>query len=342
MKKLVWVFIMVMSLVFCMNANVIAAEKVWKLKGTTFIPPSGARWDNVLDFVAKLKERTNGRVILEVAPSGGLCSSWEEYDYLSQGYIDFAQLIDAWALTHHNEFGLLGMALIKSNEVPDLMKAGVMDIWAEITAKNNIKLLAVWSATGYNCHAIKHRFINGPADFDNIPFFATGAIFNKIHEILGAKPTPVPNAEAFSAYTTGVLKGSTSSLSTMYSYKNYEPLPYLSYYPSGKNLGLYAFMPAFNMKVWNSFPADIQETIQKTADEIMEVSVSRWKKADEKALEFFKTIPDKVFLNAITDAEADTIIKKVRKPIQAFFVEQGKGKGREKELMDILNKFTGE
>lgn len=324
---------------FCVISSVNAAEKVFNLKGSTFIPPSGARWDNVTDFMAKLKERTNGRVNLTVSPSGGLAPGQEEYDYLSRGLFDFGQPSSGWVSAYHNEFGLTMCALMEAENIPVLMKSEAFKILSEIAAKDNIKLLGYWASIGYNSHSHKTKFFKKLSDYDGVRFFASGAPHDKIHQLIGAKTVPIPNAELFSAYQSGLIDSVSTSISAQKSFRFYEIAPYMTIFPRTKNLGIFGYMPMMSMKTWNSLPPDIQDIIMKTAEEITELSVERWRKSDRvDTLEFFKA-SDRVKVYELTDPEADAIIEHVQKPIQEWYVERGKGKGREKELLAIAEKF---
>ena len=131
------------------SAPAASSGKVWKLKGSCLFPPSGPRWDNLMQFVKKVKERTNGQVDLEVVPSGGLAPGQEEWDYLGKRLIDFAMGADAWIAAVRNPFGVFGVPGIASSDVPALLKAGLLDALDRVAAKDNIKILSAWQSLGF-------------------------------------------------------------------------------------------------------------------------------------------------------------------------------------------------
>ncbi|MFC1821447.1 TRAP transporter substrate-binding protein [Thermodesulfobacteriota bacterium] len=321
------------------SAPAASSGKVWKLKGSCLFPPSGPRWDNLMQFVKKVKERTNGQVDLEVIPSGGLAPAQEEYDYLGKKLIDFSMGADAWIAAVKNEFGIFGVPGMDAKDVPAILKAGVLDALDRVAAKDNIKLVSAWQSLGFQGIAMRTKHLKKPADFKGALLFHTGPFLDKTHEILGAKPTPVSVAELYTSLQTGVLHGVTTSVSAIKAFKMFEVCPYVTAFPGTSNLGLFAYLPAFNLDVWKSFPADIQKTIIQAADEVSQQSVANWMKGRKATEAFFKGMPDKVKFYQLSESEAQTLINKVKGPLKEFYLKRG-GQG-EKEIMAIVDKFYG-
>jgi len=329
-------FLLIVSGYF-VTAPVAAQTKTWKLKGSCLYPPAGPRWDNLMQFVNKVKERTNGRVDLEVVPSGGLAPAQEEWDYLGQKLIDFAMGADAWISAVRNPFGVFGVPGINAEDVPALLKSGLLDALDRVANKDNVKLVGVWQSLGFQAIAHRSRYIKRSPDFKGALIFHTGPYLNKTMEVLGAKPTPVSVAELYTSLQTGVLHGVITSVSATKAFKIFEVCPYITAFPGTSNLGLFAYLPSFNLDVWKSFPPDIQKTIVQTADEVGQQSVANWMKGRKAVEAYYKTIPNKVQFYQLTESESQTMIDQVKGPLKEFYIERG---GQtEKEIMAIVDKF---
>ncbi|MFC1823526.1 TRAP transporter substrate-binding protein [Thermodesulfobacteriota bacterium] len=343
MKKIGWVIgILAITLLIAggfVNTSEASQGKVWKLKGSCFFPPSGARWDNGMQFIKKVKERTNGRVVIDLVPSGGLAPVREEYEHLGKKLIDFALGADAFIGAIRNAFGIFNVPGVNAKDAPALLKAGVLDVFNRVAKKDKVKFISGWQSLGYQAIATRKKFIKKPADFKGAMFFAQGPFFDKAVDAFGAKPTPVPVAELYTGLQTGVVDGIITTVSALQSFKIAEVCPYSSIFPGSANLGFFAYLPAFNLEVWNSFPADIQKIILQAGAEVAEQSLANWSKGRKKTEAFLKSKSDRVFTYELSENEAKAFIETVREPVKEFYLKRG-GQD-EKDIYAIIDKFYG-
>lgn len=221
----------------------------------------GEDYDGALVFKTYVESRTNGRVSVEIFPSGQFCGNERECIEATQsGILDI----------HMTTTGGIGR-LYGDLQVLDLPYAFNNDVIAECvfdgplvgTIRESIleedlsmRLMVVSNTGGWRSLATATKQIREPADMAGLKIRTIpSAIQQELVRQLGANPTPIAWPEVYSALATGVVEGTKNSVQDIVSAKLHENLKFIT-------LDGHAYMTAFwwySEDRWQKIPPDVQK-----------------------------------------------------------------------------------
>jgi tripartite ATP-independent transporter DctP family solute receptor len=253
-------FIVLLSL-FVMDEGVWAQQYKWKL-GHVLAPTHPYNLAAV-EFAKAVEKDTNGRVKIEVHPSGALGSEKDmteqvrfgalEMSLMSTGSMRFIEpkmeieeLPYAWPTRQHAYAALDG-------ELGSKLKS--------LLEPKGIYILA-WLENGYRHMTNNVRPIHKPQDLKGLKIRSAEVQMRlDTFKLLGIQPTPMPFTELFMALQQGTVDGQENPLAIIYSSKFYEVQKYLSL--TGHIWGSANF--EINKGLWDKLPKDIQTVLQRNA-----------------------------------------------------------------------------
>ena len=148
-----------------------------------------------------------------------------------------------------------------------------------------LRVLGVWE-NGYRHITNNRRPIKYPGDLNDIKLRVPGGIWRvKMFQAYGAKPSPMPFSEVYSALQSGVMDGQENPFSQIYSAKFHEVQKYLS-------LTGHVYTPAYLLvseDFWKKLPKDVQATIAKIAWATGDFARSEGERLDKELLQ--KMVP---------------------------------------------------
>ena len=252
-------------------------------------------------FAYKVDEYTNGRVKVNIHWASVLGSNVAMYDEIQMGSLDF----------HAGQPMSSADARFACWNLP-FMFDNYDEIWAatnrdggevfalssEWMAESDVKLLAfgVGALRGF----VSNNEVHTPADAKNLKIRTyEDALVNKFWGSIGTASI-IPGSEIYSALQTKTVDAMEFHATGCYSFKLNEVANYFAPLNWQWTNGTVLSCP---MSLWDSFPADIQEAIQKAADDYA-VSQYQWMVEDEETV--FETLSNSgMTITDLTEADID-------------------------------------
>ncbi len=231
----------------------------------------------------KLKEKSAGKVILEIYPGEQLGSEREMIEQVQRGLLDMTKVS-----TSPLESFIPSMSIFS---VPYLFRDSE-HLWKILEGPTGKKLLQAGEEKGLKglCYYdagsrsfyTKEKPIMTPADLEGMKIRVqeSKTSMQMINE-LGASPTPIAWGELYTSLQQGVVDGAENNPPSFYRSGHFEVCKHYS-------LDEHTMVPdivLMSLKSWNKLPADIQQMVQEAADESVQFQRKLWKEDTEKALE---------------------------------------------------------
>ncbi|MFL5367987.1 MAG: TRAP transporter substrate-binding protein, partial [Myxococcales bacterium] len=212
------------------------------------------------EFARRVKEKTKGKVVVQVFGSSQLGDDTEMMQKVKLGTLDMtvpstvmSSLVGA--------YGLFEMPyLVRDREhMKRIEKEIVWPTLAPLAEKSGYKVLAVWE-NGFrqitnNAHPIKV-----PEDLRGIKLrVPKGKWRIKMFQAYGASPSAMGLSEVFVAMQTGVMDGEENPLTQIYTSKFQEVQKVLS-------MTDHVYTPAYlvvSPRKWSALPADVRKAVEE-------------------------------------------------------------------------------
>ena len=267
MKKTLTTLVLVIILVSLFAFFGSAAPNYnWKIQ---HIRPVGTVIDTDVNWlVDQLKERSDGRIVIDIFPASQLGDYTVVQERVGMGDIEMQLACLGTAM----DKGLMIQSLpyIASNweEARKLYASGssLMNVVGELLEKQNLKLISGWPC--YFGGIVLTKEPPSPGD-PNVPKNIKIRVppqksFELNGESLGYLATPIAWSEAFTSLQTGIVDGAIGSGAEGY-YANFRDL---AKYFLALNDHFEMWYFYINLDLWNSLSADDQKLIQEVSSEL--------------------------------------------------------------------------
>jgi tripartite ATP-independent transporter DctP family solute receptor len=148
-----------------------------------------------------------------------------------------------------------------------------------------MRVLGIWE-NGYRHITNNRRPIKYPGDLNDIKLRVPGGVWRvKMFQAYGARPSPMPFSEVYSALQQGVMDGQENPFPQIWSAKFHEVQKYLT-------LTGHVYTPAYLLvseDFWRKLPKDLQETISRIAWATGDFARSEGERLDKELLQ--KMVP---------------------------------------------------
>ncbi|WP_200339445.1 TRAP transporter substrate-binding protein [Rhodovibrio sodomensis] len=256
----------VIALAGIVAASPAAAQEKIKLTFSTYWPTSYEYLYKPIEaFAEKVEKRTDGRVEIEIFHSAQLFGGKEEFGAVERGDVDMSAPLDIY---HTGKVPALGVSSLpfmwaSPAALQETLDAGLWDQGInQALAEHNMKVLNVAVGGPYQIYA-KDFPVRQPADLSGKKIAVSGTTASKAMQLLDASPTTMSSGELYLALQRGTIDGTTRPLLTGLGRKLYEVLDHLTI----TNMAYFTTFLVINQDKWESLPADVQQVIQKAADE---------------------------------------------------------------------------
>jgi len=272
--------------------NIANAEKriVWKAQCafSTGLP----YYKHASYFADKVKEMSNGRLIIEMNAGGSIVPVFSEQEAVHRGAIDLTCTTPNYIRGKFPECVLIGssMFLFKEQEFMAWLEyGGGYDFWQEMYDRKNykVKVLPAYCYYGGETLGWYRKPVRDLEDFNGIKYRTCGE-WGEVVERLGGSVVTIPGGELYTALERGTLDAVEMSHPSLdrglglYEICKYNLYPGIHQY-SGPMETL------VNPKKWAELPEDLKAIVKAALHSSTVRSITKTIIEDAEAVEFFKT-----------------------------------------------------
>ena len=268
-KAAAGVVVCVIALVFAFTVNVktIEARDVITWKCQSHWPMASSSYKDSLVAVAeRIKERSNGRLIIETYPGGALLPGPEVFTAVKRGMLPIGVTSSAYDLAQVPLFNIVsGLPLNFADEWEGVyfhMWMGFEQMVRDDLLKNHG--LLYFSDKIYTTELSLKKPVRTMDDFKGLKLRSSG-ILQRYLTSIGAAASMIPGGEIYAALSSGVMEGAHwGSVQGSASMKFYE----ISKYHLRPALNVAATdIWVINKRAFDQLPADLQELLVTTLEE---------------------------------------------------------------------------
>ncbi|WP_077211762.1 TRAP transporter substrate-binding protein [Bacillus dakarensis] len=310
------------------------AEKVFHLRMNTINPPAagGPPTPSTIAtdiFADEVREKTNGRVDIEVFYSNQLAGQSESLDALARGTIDLQVITPAaWSdKIPEGNFASLPFAWKSEEELSHLLRETEFGkLYEEALLNYGVKPLHYHytGSAGY----LSNTPITNPSDMKGLVVNAVGTLKGNFYKEMGAGISSVP----FADYYEGLLRGTFDAVSFPYYALEVMKLgEVVDYITVPGEIDPSLSLIVISQSTWDKLPTDLQEIIWETAMDIEERTIKASQEYSARGFEYAKEIG--VEIVEMTDEGYNEFLDTAKKTYWKGFAETN---DRTKKMIEIL------
>lgn len=345
-KKYFWVVIAVLMLVLAAGCGGGTSEQPADDQGGEAVEEETYVWrfaheeidGSVQDVYVKkfkeiIEEKSNGRIKIEIYPVGQIGDATQQCELLQTGGLEFAIVSPGNTGTIVPENQLFSLHFLftddmdKNAEIFKTSKA-LNELLTQKYLEKNIKVLAYWTEGAMEWTS--NRPVNNLEGWKGFKMRTMPSpMIVASYEAYGANPTPVPYMEVYSGLQLKMIDGQENPLFAIEEMKFCEVQTHLTLGSSS----LYVTTTACNPDFFDSLPADIQNMILETVEELRDYSFEIQEELNGAALDKIKR--DNPHLEIVTLTEEErAAFKEASKAAYDRYVEMVGPSGE--EILNLL------
>lgn len=263
MKRFTFAFALFAALILSFGAVAHAAD--FTLKAAHVLAPDHPYQIGMLHWAKLLKERSNGRIQMDVFPSGQLGQERDTLEGLQLGTLDITMVSTAPLAGFSKEFLACDLPFIfRDRETTYAVLDGeIGQGMMEKLRKSNMIGLSFWE-NGFRHTTNSAREIKMPSDIKGLKIRTQeNSIHMGTYQLWGANTIPMSWGEVYTACQNKTIDGEENTITVCYTAKLYEVQKYMTL-----NAALYSPAPVIMAKrTWDRLPADLQKIVVETCTE---------------------------------------------------------------------------
>lgn len=283
-------------LVFSLFVAQAASAAVYQLSDNQ--PPDYPTTLGDKKFAELVKERTNGKIVIEVYDSAQLFDEKSAIEAAQMGGLAFCR-VNAQPLSDFTKsLGVLSLPYIFNNEEHQwkVFNGPVGEELLKEMEKNGLIGLTYYDSGSRSFYNNK-REVKTPADMKGLKIrVQQSKLMMGLVESLGASPTPMAYGEVFTGLQSGVIDGAENNWPSYYSTSHYEVAPFYTLDNHSRTPEVLCMSKA----VWDSMSPEDQKIIKQAAIESQATQRASWKAYEAKSIEAIKK-SGKVKVTEVTD-----------------------------------------
>ncbi|MHC4572512.1 MAG: TRAP transporter substrate-binding protein [Planctomycetota bacterium] len=276
-------------------------------------------------FKAQLEKLSNGRIRVDIFPSGQLAGQVSSVQQVRKGTIHIADISSGvLASLYYPPLEVLDIPYVfpsraAARMVLDNHNPFTKKLIEQCTRKYGIRILAL-APFGFRHMTNNVRPIRTPEDMTGLKIRTMEIVPHmKLMESLGATPVPVPWLELYTSLQTKVVDGEETTLQNIVMGKLYQVQEHLTL--TGHLMGVGAFL--CNEKWYQSLPEDLKSALIETEKTARQTYDRVGEQLDEQALEKLKAYGMQV--HSLTPDQTQMFVNQAR-PYVRKWMEQNHGK----------------
>ncbi len=235
-------------------------------------------------FAKLVKERTGGRVEVQVFPNSTLYKDGEEIQALQSGAVQIIAPTTSKLSAISPQWQVLDLPYAFPDEeaVHAIMKGYIGNKLYEGLKQNNLLALAFWDG-GFKQMTNSRRPIVTPKDFSELSFrvMINSQVLKKQFEKMGAYPTEETFDELYRVLESRAVDGGENTITNILSKNLYKVQPYITI----SNHGYMGYVVMTNASFWSALPEDVRTILENTMLEVTEWEYDQAFKMNKKGLE---------------------------------------------------------
>ncbi|MHC4622267.1 MAG: TRAP transporter substrate-binding protein DctP [Planctomycetota bacterium] len=286
-------------------------------------------------FKTELEKLSNGRIRVDIFPSGQLAGQVSSVQQVRKGTIQIADISSGvLASLYYPPLEVLDIPYLfpsraAARMVLDNQNAFTRKLIEQCARKYGIRILAL-APFGFRHMTNNIRPIRTPRDMAGLKIRTMEIVPHmKLMESLGATPVPVPWLELYTSLQTKVVDGEETTLQNMVMGKLYQVQEHLTL--TGHLMGVGAFL--CNEKWYQSLPDDLKSALIETEKIARQTYDRVGEQLDEQALEKLKAYGMQVY--SPTPEHEQMFVSKAR-PYVRKWMEQSHGEEFVSELFAAI------
>lgn len=236
----------------------------------------------MLEMQRKLNEYSDGRLAIEIYPSGVLGTEVESIEQLQQGALAMTKTSAAAMESFVDDMKVFGLPYLfrDSNHYWRVLESDLGRQLLLKAQKKNLRGLTYYDAGSRNFYS-SEKLIKTPEDLKGMKIRVMNSrMAMKMVEALGGSPTPIAWGELYGALAQGTVDGAENNPPSYVSNKHYEVSPYFS-------LDGHTRIPdilIIGLPIWQSLSPEEQLWLQKAADDSSIFQRKLWQQKTQAAL----------------------------------------------------------
>ncbi|GIM45888.1 C4-dicarboxylate ABC transporter [Collibacillus ludicampi] len=229
-------------------------------------------------FAKLLKERTNGKVEVQVFSNGSLYKDTEELNALAEGHVQMVAPAISKLTDLIPELGVFDLPYLYPdlNGYHQVLDGTAGKSIAERLKKNHMILLGIWD-NGLKQFTNNVKPIRAPEDLAGLTMrIMPSTVLDHQFKMLQVRPVPINFNDVYLALEEGKINGQENTISNIYTKRFYQVQRYMTL----SNHGYLGYLVIMNESFWNRLPSDIQKDITDTMRD-----VTKWERDEAVKIE---------------------------------------------------------
>jgi len=261
-------------------------------------------------FADLVEEKSDGRMKIEVFPSGQLYGDNEEMEAVAANNVQFIAPSSTKIVSIDPAFQIYDIMFLFPNEesLGTFFKdpEGGQKMLSRLESKGLVGLGFIPS--GFKIWFNSKRPIHTPSDLEGLKFrAAAGGVLTEQYAALGSSSVSIPFGEVYTALQLGTVDGSENSPANIFTQKYYEVQKYLTI----SNHGRFDYTVVSNTKFMDGLPEDLRGIVKESMNEAMDYGIKINKEENEKYLEQI-IATGKMEVNELTPEEREAFVQGVQ------------------------------
>lgn len=227
-------------------------------------------------FASLMKEKTNGKVEVQVFANGSLYRDGEEWDALQNGEIQMIAPAMAKLTERIPELKIFDLPFFFDNidQIHELADGTVGTLIYQSAKKQKVVPLSIWD-NGFKQFTNRDFPLKKATDFKGLIFrIMPSSVLDHQFAFLGAEAEAINFNDVYQSLDKKVIDGQENTISNIYTKKFYRVQNYLTL----SNHGYLGYLVVMNQDFWNQLTPELQKTIKES---IAEVTIWQRKKSME-------------------------------------------------------------
>ncbi|WP_051353238.1 DctP family TRAP transporter solute-binding subunit [Thalassobacillus devorans] len=240
------------------------------------------------EFAKRMKEKSDGKVNIQVYEYGGLGTESDQVEQLQNGAVQMAVMSPGFTGNMVKEGQIFALHFLfpdsvkKTQEILNTSEALNTDL-VEKYKEHNITPLAFWTEGAMQWTSSKK--IDSPDDFQNFKMRTqTSPLILESYKAYGAQPTPMSWSELYTALDRGTVQGQENPIFFIGDASFHEVQDYMTL----SNHNNYVAMTTVNTDWFNGLSEDMQKMVKETTKEMQDWVFKEQKKQNEEYLKVIK------------------------------------------------------